>query len=62
MAFNKLANLYGPDTRFLTWVGDIKEMYDFLPQKEIKKAIKYILIYVQRTTRRKWINVNMKKI
>jgi hypothetical protein len=60
LAFIHLNNAYGSETVLHTWAADVKEMYDWLPQDDIIKAIKWVLDYVKRRYRRDYVSVNFK--
>ena len=47
-----LRNKFGSETVFNSWAADVKEMYDWLPQNDILKAIRWILSYVATNSRR----------
>ena len=44
-----LRNKFGSETVFNSWAADVKEMYDWLPQNDILKAIRWILSYVSKS-------------
>ena len=48
LLFMQLNNKFGSETVFNTWAADVKEMYDWLPQSDILKAIKWILSYIAK--------------
>ena len=46
LLFMQLHNKFGSETVFNTWAADVKEMYDWLPQSDILKAVRWILTYI----------------
>ena len=55
-----LRNKFGSETVFNSWAADVKEMYDWLPQNDILKAIRWILSYVSKKSRRNYVAVFFK--
>ena len=53
----QLHNRFGAETAYNSWAADVKEMYDWLPQQHIIKAIYWVLKHVQRKSRRLHVNV-----
>jgi len=53
----QLHNKFGSETVFNTWAADVKEMYDWLPQSDILRAIKWILSYIAKKSRRAHVAV-----
>jgi hypothetical protein len=56
--FSTLQDAFGEDTAFLSYAGDIKEMYSHLPQDMILSAVKLVLGIIQSHFRRSEISVN----
>ena len=56
-----LRDAYGANTEFMSWAADVKEMYDSLPQEDMIKAITWILKTVQKSSRRDFVCVNLKR-
>ena len=52
LLFMQLHNKFSPETVFNLWAADVKEMYDWLPQTDILRAIKWILSYIAKASRR----------
>ena len=50
--YMQLHNKFGSKTVFNSWAADVKEMYDWLPQTDIIKAIKWILSYIAKKSQR----------
>ena len=57
LLFMQLHNKFDSETVFNTWVADVKEIYDWLPQSDILRAIKWILSYIAKTSRRASVTV-----
>jgi hypothetical protein len=60
LAFIHLNDAYGSETALHMWAADVKEMYDCIPQKDVIKAIKWVLMCVKNKTRRDHVAVNFK--
>ena len=48
LLFLQLHNKFDSETTFHSWAADVKEMYDWLPQADILKAVHWILSYISR--------------
>ena len=57
LLYLQLQNRFGPETAYHSWAADVKEMYDWLPQQDIIKAIDWVLKHVQRKSRRSHVTV-----
>ena len=57
LLFMQLHNKFGSETVFNTWAADVKEMYDWLPQSDILKAVRWILTYIGKKSRRSSVAV-----
>ena len=57
----QLHNKFGSVTVYHSWVAHVKEMYNWLPQQDFRKAIKWVLKYVERKPRRSHVAVFYKK-
>ena len=47
LLYLQLQNRFGPETAYHSWAADVKEMYNWLPQQDIIKAIDWVLKHVQ---------------
>ena len=61
LLYLQLQNRFGPETAYHSWAADVKEMYDWLPQQDIIKAIDWVLKHVQRKARRSHVTVVYKE-
>ena len=57
--FRLLEGVFGDDSDFIVYSGDIKEMYTHLPQNVIIEAIKWILGILHSRSRRSEVSVNL---
>gem|GEM_PF-1487133 len=60
LLFLYLNNRFGSETVFHSWAADVKEMYDWLPQADILRAVKWALSYVSKKYRRTSVAVFFK--
>jgi hypothetical protein len=60
LLFLQLHNKFDSETTFHSWAADVKEMYDWLPQADILKAVHWILSYISRKSRRTSVAVFFK--
>jgi hypothetical protein len=56
--YEMVKNIFGENTEYFTYAGDIKEMYTHLPQNVIIEAIKWVLCIIQTKSRRMEVSVN----
>ena len=61
LLFLYLNNRVGAETVFHSWAADVKEMYDWLPQSDILKAVKWALSYISKRYRRNFVAVFFKE-
>ena len=57
--FHNPLSVFGEESKFMAFAGDIKEMYTHLPLNIILEAIKLILGIVQRHARRSEVSVHL---
>ena len=60
LLFLYLNNWFGSETVFHSWAADVKEMYDWFPQADILRAVKWALSYVSKNYRRNSVAVFFK--
>ena len=60
LLFLYLNKRFGSETVFHSWAADVKEMYDWLPQADILRAVKWALSYVSKKYRRTSVAVFFK--
>ena len=58
----QLHNKCGSETVYISWGFDVKEMYNWLLQQDIIKAIEWVLKHMERKSRRSHITVFYKEI
>ena len=61
LLFLYLNNKFGSETVFHSWAADVKEMYDWLPQSDILRAVKWVLSYISKKYRRNSVAVFFKE-
>ena len=61
LLYLQLHNKFRSETVYHSWAADVKEMYDWLPQQDIIKAIEWVLKHVERKSRRSHVTVFYKE-
>ena len=57
LLYLQLNNAFQSETSFLSMAADVKEMYDWLPQHDVIKAIECVLKTVETRSRRAYVTV-----
>ena len=57
LLYLQLNNAFQSETSFLSMAADVKEMYDWLPQHDVIKALEWVLKTVETRSRRAHVTV-----
>ena len=57
LLYLQINNAFKSETSFLSMAADVKEMYDWLPQHDVIKAIEWVLKTVEMRSRRAHVTI-----